>query len=252
MVITNRKLGKHQVKVDPRTLYLARYLRKQALPHPPAETSWVMQVKDWGPMLNDRIGDCTCAAAGHMIQQWTEYAGTETVPSDASILTAYSNVSGYDPGDPSTDRGAAILDVLNYWRKRGIGGHKIVAYAQVNPQNDNEVKLAIELFGNLYIGVQLPVSVQGSDKWTVPNEGFHGAGQPGSWGGHAIPLMAYSPETLTCITWGERLKMSWNFFRGYCDEAYAVISSDWIEKNGLSPSFLNMVQLQQDLVAVTQ
>lgn len=247
-----RFLGKQQPRIDSRTLRLAKYLKQDALANPPAESSWVMHVPSWGPMLNDQIGDCTCAAAGHMIQQWTEYADREVIPPDASILTAYSAVSGYDPGDPSTDRGAVMLDVLNYWRKRGIAGHQIQAYVQVNPQNSTEVRQAIQIFGNLYLGLALPVSVQGADKWTVSDEGFRDNGAPGSWGGHAVPVMAYSPKTLTCITCGERLKMSWNFFRGYCDEAYAVVSVDWIEKSGLSPSALNLVQLKQDLVAITQ
>ena len=243
-------LGKHQPRVDPRTLRLAKYLKPEAVATPPVESSWVMRVPAWGMMLNDTIGDCTCAAAGHMIQQWTEFASAEVIVPDDAILTAYSAVSGYVPGDPTTDRGAVMLDVLNYWRKKGIGGHQIQAYVQVNPQNQMEVEQAIELFGNLYIGLALPVSVQGADKWTVADEGFVGNGAPGSWGGHAAPVMAYSPKTLTCITWGERLKMSWNFFRGYCDEAYAVVSADWVEKSGLSPSTLNLVQLKQDLVAI--
>ena len=39
---------------------------------------------------------------------------------------------GFRPGDPSTDRGAYALDVLNYWRQSGIAGHRIAAYAAVD------------------------------------------------------------------------------------------------------------------------
>ena len=36
---------------------------------------------------NDQYGDCTCAAAGHMIQNWTASAATEISPPDQSVLT---------------------------------------------------------------------------------------------------------------------------------------------------------------------
>jgi hypothetical protein len=210
-----------------------------------------MKIKDWGMMLNDNLGDCTCAAPGHMIQQWTYYAGHEVVPPDSTILKAYEAVGGYNPNDPGTDNGANMLDVLNYWRKTGIDGHKILAYVSVDPKNLTEVKQAVELFGNVYLGIQLPVSAQNERAWTVPSGGIYSAqGQPGSWGGHAIPVMAYSSKTLTCITWGARLKMSWNFFEDYTDELYAVLSQDWVAKSGVAPSKLNLAQLQTDLAAL--
>ena len=36
---------------------------------------------------NDQYGDCTRAAAGHMIQNWTANAVTEITPPDQSVLT---------------------------------------------------------------------------------------------------------------------------------------------------------------------
>lgn len=252
------KLGKKAPKRDHRTLQMSRY--RTAPVEVPAEVSWVRELSDLGMMLNDQIGDCTVAAAGHMIQQWTTYAGAPIILPDADILTAYESpsVGNYNPNDPSTDNGAAMLDVLNYWRKTGIGAHKILAYVQVNPKNALEVREAVMLFGNVYMGVQLPASVEGSDPdapplpWTVPDGGTSSEnGIPGSWGGHCVPIVAVSPETLTCITWGQTLKMSHGFWGDYVDEAYAVLSIDWIEKNGLAPSQFNVAQLEADLKIVT-
>lgn len=245
-----RKLGKLEPKHDPRTLKLARYLLSP-LPAPPAEVSWVTKVPGWGMMLNDQIGDCTCAAAGHMVQQWSFFANPPgTIPTDQQILAAYERVSGYNPADPSTDNGAVMLDVLKYWRNVGVGGHRIVAFVQVDHTNDVEVRQAIQIFGNIYVGLALPVSAQEQGAWTVGKGGPAAGGDnaPGSWGGHAVPVMAASPHSLTCITWGERLKMSHNFFTDYCDEAYAAVSQDWIAaRGGKSPSGLNLRQLLADL-----
>jgi hypothetical protein len=45
--------------------------------------------------------------------------------------------------------------------------------------------------------------------------------------------------------------MSWQFYDAYADEAFAVLSGDWINKKvGTSPSGFNMAALQQDLAAV--
>jgi len=239
------KLGKSPAKHDRRTLQFSKY---RTLPPVPAEVSWVTHLSRLGIMLNDTLGDCTCAAAGHMIQQWTTYSiGAPVIPPDPTILKAYEDVGGYVPGDPSTDNGCAMLDVLNYWRKTGIDSHTIHAYVQVNPKNLDEVREAIYLFGNVYVGVNLPLTVQGAPSWTV---GTGPNAVPGSWGGHCIPAVAMSPETITVITWGSLLKMSHNFLGQYCDEMFAVLSLDWLGRNGTAPDGFNLTQLQSDLAAL--
>jgi hypothetical protein len=252
------KLGKLPPRIDPRTFQLRKYLRKPAaVPTPPEEISYVVRVPGWPMLLNDQLGDCVIAAMGHMVQQWTFFStdgSAMQTMTDAEALAAYEAIGGYVPGDSSTDQGADMLTALNYWRNTGIqvGGsvHKIGGFVAVDPTNLLEVRQAIWLFGNLFMGVQLPVSAQGANDWTVPDGGIYSAaGAPGGWGGHCIPSMAESPETLTCITWAERLKMSHNFFGDYCDEAYAVLSQDWFG-GGISPSSFNMKQLEADLVAL--
>ena len=247
------KLGKKAKRIDPRTFKLSKYL-KPRLPQPPAETSYVVDVPSWPMDLNDQIGDCVVAAMAHMIQQWTFYTkgvSGMVVPTDADVLAAYEAISGYVPGDPSTDTGCDMLTALNYWRNTGLAGHKIAGYVAVDPTNLLEVRQSIWLFGNLFTGLALPVFVEGASDWTVPDGGIFGnAGQPGSWGGHCVPAMAESPETLTCVTWGERLKMSHNFFTDYCDEAYAVLSTDWLNSSQLARSGFNMAQLRADIAAL--
>lgn len=244
------KLGKLPARHDSRTLHLARYLLP-ALPAPPLAQDFTQKVKVWPMMGNDLLGDCTIAAAGHAIEQWTTYSRpVPFVPSDGEIVQAYERIGGYVPADPSTDNGCAILDVLNAWRGAGIAGRKIVAYASLEPRNHAQVKSAVHLFGNAYIGLQLPVSAQGETVWVVPIRGANGAGTPGSWGGHCVIVTGYDSFGLTCITWGERMRMSWNFFDAYCDEAYAILSLDWLASTGLSPEHFNFAQLKADVAAL--
>lgn len=245
------RLGKQPPRHDPRTLQLASYLETDVLPPPPAHDSWTRKVREWPMMRNDTVGDCTCAAAGHMIQEWTAYASSQLIPSDDEIIKAYSAITGYDPITGQNDNGAVELDVLNYWRKTGIAGRNIYAFAAIEPGNHDHVKDAVELFGNCYIGVGLPISAQRQRVWSVPPGGPVGDGAPWSWGGHAVPVVGYNSRTLTVVTWGALKRMTWKFWDTYCDEAYAVLSEDWLREDRTNPRGIDMDALGADLKAVT-
>lgn len=242
------KLGKQPPRHDPRTLLFATYFRGRALPLPPASEDWESRVPRWPMMANDTIGDCTTAAAGHMIEQWTTYAGRAVTPTDKSVIAAYTAVSGYNPRTGDNDNGAVELDVLNFWRHQGIAKHKIMAYVALEPKNHTQVMDAVLLFGNCYIGLALPQSAQTQPVWSVPPGGPTGAGAPGSWGGHAVPIVAYDERGLTCVTWGALKRMTWTFWDAYCDEAYAVLSKDWVDQsNNVAPNRFDLDTLQEDL-----
>jgi hypothetical protein len=244
------KLGKRPRVDDPRTLELANYLQPAVLPPPPPQANWGATVTTWPMMLNDTIGDCTIAAAGHCIEEWTADAGSEVILPNSVILKVYSEISGYDPVTKQHDVGADEITVLNYWRKTGIGGHPIMAYAAVEPGNLDHVRDSVVIFGNCYIGLRMPISAQTQAIWSVPPGGPTGQGAPGSWGGHAVPVVAYDPQGLTVVTWGALKRMTWGFWSTYCDEAYALLSNDFL-KAGKAPDGLDLAALQQDLADVT-
>jgi hypothetical protein len=45
--------------------------------------------------------------------------------------------------------------------------------------------------------------------------------------------------------------MTWAWFAKYCSEAYALVSKDWIEATGISPSGFDLAALEDDLKQVT-
>ena len=244
------KLGKAPVRRDARTFLFAKYFDSTKLPAIPPSLSWAEKVSVWGMMLNDNVGDCTCAAAGHLIELWTANNGNETVPPDPIILGAYEVISGYDPNTPANDPGAVELDVLKYWRTTGIGQDKIQAFVGLDEKNTDHVRASVYLFGGCYIGLRLPNSAQTQDVWSVPPGGPTGDGLPGSWGGHAVPIVAYDTSSATVVTWGQLKKMTWEFYTTYCDEAYALLSQDWSQPGRLTPAGFDFVGLQADLQAV--
>jgi hypothetical protein len=245
------KLGKGVARHDPRTLLLASYATVN-LPTPPASFDLTSKVKAWGMMENDQLGDCTCAAAGHLIMEWTVNAGKKmAAPSDKQIVAAYSAITGYNPTTGANDNGAVEIDVLNYWRQTGIAGHKIGAYVALEPSNHNHVMDAVYVFEGCYIGMQLPISaqaqVQHHQPWSVPPGGPTGDGKPGSWGGHAVPVVAYDSRGVTVVTWGALQTMTWSFWEVYCDEAYAILSKDYLDGKKQAPQGFSMAQLHADL-----
>lgn len=252
------RLGKHLgVVEDPRTLRLATYLTPAALPKVPASKSWSGKVHAWPMFANDRLGDCTCAGAAHLIQCWS--ANVKSLKGDgiedADVIGWYSKVTGFDPATGAKDDGAYLLDVLNAWRHgdfhismQYMRADTVEAFAKVDTQRADLVKAAIYLFGGIYTGIALPKSAQRQKRWDVAT-GPDAA--PGSWGGHCVPIINYSAKSLTCVTWGQTLSMSWEFFSRYCDEAYAVLSPDWLDEKGRAPQGFKHDALLADLHSIT-
>jgi hypothetical protein len=178
-----------------------------------------------------------------MIQTWTAANGDEYVPSDQDILAAYEAVGGYRPGDDSTDNGCMVMDVLRFWHDQGIAGRKIAAYAHIRAGNQKAVRQAVQMFGGVYLGLDLPAAWQRADKWDV------GRGPqyvPGSWGGHAVPALDYTPDGLTVITWGQRMPLTWAALERYASEIWVVLADSWADRDG-APSGFDMAGLSADL-----
>lgn len=245
------KLGKKRgVVKDPRTLLFADYSnRKKLLPQAPASVRHTFGIT-FRMFVNDRIGDCTIAAPANFD---IAVSRGKVVLTDEQVIAAYSAVTGYNPKTGANDNGAYLLDVCNYWRSKGIGGRKILAFTSVNPQKWEQLRLANWLFGGVYIGLDLPVSAQRQATWDVPKGGTTGDGEPGSWGGHAVTIEDLTSDTAgTLVTWGEKKKFTRHFIEAYCSEAYAVISPDWLARhNGKTPQGFNEQQLMADLTEIT-
>ena len=212
-----------------RNLQLHHYLAPVAFPAGPETLDLTTGISTWPMLANDALGDCTCAAPGHMLEVWTEQVdGRPRLVTDQDVIALYET-QGYVPGDPSTDRGANMVDVLGAWRKVGLAGDKILAFAEVRPSNRSLLLAACWLFSGLYIGVRLPITAQEQTIWDYV--GGPGS-EPDSWGGHAINVVTYGPDGLTVVTWGALKRMTWAFWDHYVDECYAVIPQDYDRLNG--------------------
>lgn len=212
----------------------------------------------WDMLGNDVAGNCAAAMILHVIKGWLQLTGKADDITTADAIALYVAVSGregaaYDPATGANDNGLCILDVLNFMRTDGIRGHKIGAFAEVDPRDFEHIKLAIELYrGGLCIGLMLPTTAQNQDTWDVTPETV-----PGSWGGHAVdgagygifPVLGYDADGVTIITWGSPKRLTWAFFALCCDEAYVVWAPECLE-DGKGPTGIDQAGLLQLLAAV--
>jgi hypothetical protein len=227
------------------------------LPAPPASSDWLspVPVASWGVLGNADWGDCTCAGVGHkrIGDVYVNQHAALTV-TDNDALSLYSAVTGFDPnagppGQNPTDQGAVCQDVLDYWRKNGFLGEKIVAFAKVDISNPTEVKQAIALFGQIYTGMNFPGSAMdqfnNGQIWDV----VRGARIEG---GHCVTIGAYDATGLECVTWGAVQKMTWKFFQKYFEEAWVIIGPDFVDpKTGKDAQGLDLYALGQGFAALT-
>lgn len=216
----------------------------------PASADWLSKITDWPMYGNDTVGDCTCAAAGHMIEQWSGYASSVQEITEDAVMSAYSAVSGYNPNTGANDNGAVMQDVLDYWRKNGIGGHKILAFAEVNVSDLNECRLAVAEFGTIYLGINFPASAMDQFNEGKPWDVVRGSQIEG---GHAINAGWYdaTSNTWKVVTWGQVQEMTQAFFDKYVEEAWVIATEDWVGSDGKVPTGVDVAALGKQFTGLT-
>lgn len=217
----------------------------------PDVVDWCSGVPYWPVYMNTVIGDCTCAALGHAVQAWTAYGlGTMVVVPDDVVLGLYEAVSGYDPRTGANDNGAVEQKVLEYVQKNGIGGHRVRAFAQVNHKDLKAMKHALWRFGSLYLGFQVPRYAESQTANALPWS-VDPAGDSTIVGGHAVDLQKYDHDMMTVVTWGKTQAMTEEFWLCYGDEAWVIITDDWLNSNGIDPQGLDLRTLVAEFDALT-
>lgn len=251
------KMGRNRpVAVGPK-FSLKNYLMK-SLPSPPPSCNYGKQagLALSQMYMNDTLGDCVIAGMGHLGGIFTANAGgPELILTKPQVISLYSAIGGYVPGDESTDNGCDEVTALNYWRAHGapIGSHKISNWMAVDATNVSEFQTAIWLFENILFGLELP------DAWVNPFPGKNGFlwtldGTPDPNNGHCIVGMAYSDKdkTVGISTWGMYGEIANNAVQYYCapeqnGALYTVLSPDIISRaKAKAPNGVDWTQLSAD------
>jgi hypothetical protein len=173
---------------------------------------------------NDQWGDCVAVTAANRTRQVTGTLTTEVYPNLQQVLDLYKT---QNPDFPNQDNGMVIQDCLDYLLKTGWpDGDKIVAYAQVNFKNLEEVKAAIAIFGNLWIGIWVQqaneTQFNRGQVWDyIPNSPI--------LGGHSVLAGEYhgiSTDDIRFITWAKQTGFTDNFWQNMVEEVWIVVSKE--------------------------
>lgn len=250
------RLGRAAKSVPP-TFKLADLLTTD-LPKPRRTVGHATGLDDFRMCGNDRLGDCVCAAVEHHthIWGWRDKKGVDQTEVDQRAVDLY-----WATGDQ--DNGRNIANVYSHVRHNGYAGRKdaVVAYMAVDPRNIEQVCTAIDLFGGINIGVNLPESAQQQRKlWDVVGDpSTDPASQPGSWGGHSVIIPGYNrlradnrsiAGWFPLITWGFRMYMTQRFWDTYVDEALVAVSGECLDALGKSPRGFDLAKLEGWLAAL--
>ena len=241
--------GKHPKKIDrlSRTLQMAKYAI--TLPDPPESVDNISRVltnlksnkvSSIFPMDgNDSYGDCVMAGAAHIITAWNGMIGQKKVSARCAVIRQYKKLTG------GGDTGLNELDTLNTWRKNQFFGENILAYVENDIKNQTQLKQSIYLFGGLYLGMNVQENAiadfDAGITWT-----------PGklTGDGHCVVILGYDKDTVTILTWGGKIKATWDWVWCCMDECYTILPPE-AEKQGFEPGF-DFEQLQSDLTLVTK
>lgn len=250
------KLGKQPATLDRRDLQLIHY-ETGALTAAPVGYGHQKLVSMWGMLGNDEWGDCAIAGPAHETMLWTAAAGRRVAFTTDSVLAVYSAVTGFNPdaGPPGanpTDQGSNVRAVLNYRRTTGMlaadgSRHRIAGYTALEPGNWGQLLEALYVFEAVGVGIQVPSSAMGQFQAGKPWTVVAGASIEG---GHYIPIIGRPGNRMAaCVTWGAVQQLTQAFYEKYCDEAWAILTTEDLA-GGKTLEGLDLAQLQQDLAAL--
>jgi hypothetical protein len=258
---TTRLLGCNPSPPDPRDLKLASYLDKPKLIEAiqaPRLHSWAAfplpsgtrPACDRDPLYNNVAGCCTFSMGGHWANLVAQHTGRPLIVTADMVRDAYTS-TGYNPITGAGDNGANIReDLLKPWKAMGWWGTKLLAYAAINKDDEEEVALAGWLGCGTLGGYALPLVSQsqadakGRMQWTEPEGGFPPGQGPGTWGNHAI----YTPAERAGNSWGDEVVMDRPWLVKCCFERWFGLLDIW-QLGFSAPNGFDWQQLLSDAEA---
>ena len=218
----------------------------------PAECrDYLSAVKGAGPQMfeNNVLGTCVCADTANTLILRTANASTTTVvPTDSDVISLYSAVGDYVPGNPKTDNGCDEVAMLQFLVTTGFLGHKADAFGSIDPANQEHVKWSTNLFGSCRLGLNLPKYAEAQFEaglpWDVSSLGDQ------SKRGHDVPVVYYANGLYYVYTWGGLHPMTPAALLAWAVEAHSELHFDWVQSQGQSPSGFSLDQLAQQMKSV--
>lgn len=183
---------------------------------------------------NDQIGDCSAAGIGNIMIGAECLHGLSPIITTYNAVDFYSLTTGYNPADPSTDKGAVLSDVLSYAVRNGFtaGYYKYYPiWGTLDCHDRNALGNAMNILGGVYCGFALASadSTSVGEVWDTVTPGDQ---TQWSWGGHCAVLWSYEgladTDIVYIITWGGLQKATWRWVHARIFEAHAIACRDFL------------------------
>lgn len=223
MALKYGRLPPHPRTTHPRVVLDAHTDWDTLLASVPAKVDRAGKVPSWPMYLNDQLGDCAEAGAGHAVQAITAQAGSLVTPMDAEIEYLYEQAAGYNPADPATDAGTNLQDLLTWWSKNQWCGVQLEAFAELRRWDARSMRACLWYFGTVYVGVNFP---KGGMAQFEAGQPWHVIPGDVNDGGHCIVLEDVEPgnDTYTWITWGAKQRSNRAWWWTYAEEAWVIVT----------------------------
>ncbi len=209
---------------------------------------------------NNTLENCTAAALGNTALAVGALDGFIPIVLKQCVVDFYSATTGFIQGQPQTDRGAVLIDVLTYQAHTGFNsGSSLLTgpWATFNPQDQRMHALAMETFGVGNIGVALSLAdmaqAQVGAPWdTVPVP--NGQDQtPGSAGLHNLLAWDYTglgdTDTVRLATWGGFQRATWRWLLRAAREAHVLVWRPLLKASGTGWTGVNYDQMAAETAA---
>lgn len=206
---------------DPARVRRVKLLSPDVLPVDPLVSrvprDWALgRAWDGDVLGNDQLGNCGPAAVVNWLKMTAAACGrNDLVFTRQHALDAYEAM-GYD-GTADTDGGVVLLDLMEYWKREGVGGVRIDCFFSVGFADLAHLATAVYL-APLVVGATLTRACQDTATWDAA-----AAADERPWGGHAYLYHADSPGGGSGKSWGSPVFTTPEFRARRWNEAYLPV-----------------------------
>jgi hypothetical protein len=245
---------------------LHEYRTAAPLPAPPAPP-----LDFSGPALaelsqmnsNDMLGCCVEAQFYHHLGLWTGNAGKLFVATPAQVVSDYSSITGYTPGNPASDQGTDPVGAYEWWAANPAADGSVLAGAMGfdasavgTAMGQLALMQALDLFEGVSVTLQLPAAYT-DPMPSAPGFVWDVAGPPDPRQGHCFLAYGYTASGLKIVPWGGLYgTMTWAAVSAYCTAGaggmlYILLDPDqWTDVAMKAGNGLDRAQLLADFPAL--
>ncbi len=212
-------------------------------------------------------GDCVWAAAAHEVMESLTDAGQTPAQAAALfntevVVNEYAKVTNYNPATGEGDNGTEVRSRLVHMQETGIldtAGtlHKVGAFVELEPGNLQHLLEALYFFEALPLGVQIGPAAEAAFNTAEQNGTtpvWTNAAGSEKLDGHCVPMVGRPDgEHFAALSWGRRVLLTPTFMEKQCDEAWAYVTPDRINKvTGKNYDGTDPTQLEEYLQLVAK